>query len=368
MKTVHVLHSNLKIVGNELAFLFPLRFNRKRLQRDYNVNLKFFTDINSALYDCDTLITSSWVAGREKKWWANGQRKLLFQFLEEAKERSGALIWADISDSTGTTHFEVLPYVDRYLKGQLLKKRSDYRKKHYASRIFCDYYHQLYDIEDTDPGPPHLNHFPEEKELKKLYVGWNTGMANYGQREVYWGIASHFYPYLRLPVFYHHRWHSPSAQRSIPLSCRIGAKYSRKTAAAPRLRIMEILKGMIPTNKIPRKEYFAEMQQSRLCISPFGLGEISLRDFEVMIAGAAILKQNSDHMETWPNFFVDKITYIGFSWDLSDFYEKTCWAHENPNEVLRIAESSQSLYRKLTCTKEGHHNFCKRFIHLCVNL
>ena len=43
-------------------------------------------------------------------------------------------------------------------------------------------------------------------------------------------------------------------------------------------------------------------------MSPFGLGEITLKDFEVF-SGSLLMKPNMDHMLTWPNFYT-KDTYI----------------------------------------------------------
>ena len=41
---VNILHSNLKVNGNELAFLFPLKFNAKRLRDDYGIIIIYFQE------------------------------------------------------------------------------------------------------------------------------------------------------------------------------------------------------------------------------------------------------------------------------------------------------------------------------------
>ena len=68
---VNVLHSNIKINGNELAFLFPIKFNAKRLKVDYNISVNYFQNISERLYECDILIISSWYIGRGIDWWQN---------------------------------------------------------------------------------------------------------------------------------------------------------------------------------------------------------------------------------------------------------------------------------------------------------
>ena len=59
------------------------------------------------------------------------------------------IVWLDDSDSTGITHFELLPLVDLYLKKQLLKDKKLYsQNQFYGDRIYTDYYHRTVGVED----------------------------------------------------------------------------------------------------------------------------------------------------------------------------------------------------------------------------
>ena len=58
------------------------------------------------------------------------------------------IIWFDISDSTSVTHFEVMPFIDLYLKKQIFKDKKNYQRKLYGGRIFTDYFHKKYSIND----------------------------------------------------------------------------------------------------------------------------------------------------------------------------------------------------------------------------
>ena len=40
-------------------------------------------------------------------------------------------------------------------------------------------------------------------------------------------------------------------------------------------------------------------------VSPFGFGEITLKDFETFLSGSVLVKPNMSHMETYPNFYID---------------------------------------------------------------
>jgi hypothetical protein len=358
---IHILHSNLKVNGNELAFLFPLKFNARNLKSDYNISINYFQEISDKLYECDVLIVSSWIIGREFNWWVSEKEKI-YEFLEKAKNIVGKVIWFDISDSTGTTQFLVLPYVDSYLKCQILADKSKYLKKLYANRIYTDYYHMLYNIEDDDSGEDHLGSIPDKADLDKISVGWNTGMANYSCYSSYWSILSHYLNGIDLPLYYPTQWETPNSQRLVSYSCRVGYSYKRNTVAYQRKEIANLLKNNVSVYKLKRRNYFVEMENSMICISPFGLGEITLRDFEIILSGSAIFKANCDHMETWPDLFVRDKTYFDYSWDLSDFDEKLDFYEDNRELAVEVAQNCQEIYKNLLTTVDGHYQFCERLV------
>ena len=70
--------------------------------------------------------------------------------------------------------------------------------------------------------------------------------------------------------------------------------------------------------KVNKKEYLNELSLSKLSISPFGFGEICYRDFESILNKCLLLKPNMSHLETYPDFFKERITYIPLNWDLED--------------------------------------------------
>ena len=59
-----------------------------------------------------------------------------------------------------------------------------------------------------------------------------------------------------------------------------------------------------------------------ISVVPFGYGEITLKDFESFMNGCILAKPSLNHMDTWPDFYIEDKTYIPFSWDLLDIIEK----------------------------------------------
>lgn len=354
MKRVHVLHEKT-YSSNGAAFLFPLYYHRKKLC-DQGTALHFYSRIVPELTQCDVLcIGSSFF----KVWWKEPGWSALASFLVKARKGVGKIIWFDIADSTGTTQFQVLPYVDLYLKNQILKDRIAYQNIYYGSRIFTDFYHRILGVEDSNPGEPHLNHIPSHEDLKKINVGWNSGFAHYG----YLGaqLSKVWFRYPWLPRFYPRRWYAPEKVRSLSLSCRISTVHLRATVRASRQEIRKRLPDSILTEKISRKGYFQEMRNARAVLSPFGFGEITLRDFEAVVCGAAVMKQDMDHLETWPNLWIKGKTYLPFQWDLSDFDETIEYAKSHRKDMVERAGAAQEIYKRALISEEGHQEFCDRF-------
>ena len=94
--------------------------------------------------------------------------------------------------------------------------------------------------------------------------------------------------------------------------------------------------------------------------SPFGWGEIGLRDFEAFIYGATLLKPDVSHMETWPNVFFPGETYQPVAWDFSDLEKNTLGLLSDPKRRQSIAEAGQDLYRD-TISAQGMERFCSWF-------
>lgn len=350
MNKIHVLHNTI-FSPNENAFLAPLRRIEKMLKQE-NINFDFFNQIEEALFDADILFLSSKFFS---PWWRRFGFERIKDFLLRAKSQNNRIFWFDLSDSTGTTHFKVLSYVDKYVKSQILKDKIRYQQKYYGMRIATDFYHHKFDIDDAILDEPHLNVLPTNEELDKIHVGWNSGLAYYGRwRHYAEQITWHKHQLHRLikPRFY-----SPTKKRNISCSGRFGCSYERNTVSEPRRRIKRKLQKIITMNKVNMREYFYEMRNSYACLSPFGLGEISLRDFEIVLSGAAIVKQNMDHLETWPNLWETGKTYLDFKWDLSDLESKIDYVKSHPEIMRDFANAAQKKYHTALFKKYGTGSF-----------
>ncbi len=355
-KIVNILQEKIPTT-NGTTFISPLLINRQRLI-NYNIKTKFYKVLSDDLFDCDVLIITSKFAA-ENKWWSEPNKTDMFKFLEKARSNVKYLIWADLSDGTGTTHFRTLPYVDRYLKGTILKNRKDYQRFLYGSRYVSDYYHNKFSVQDADPGEPHSNHRPNNSDLRKICLSWNSALYNYSYYGHLWRRLSKFIKFL--PNIYLMRFVLPNNKREILINCRIGRNHKRNTVSFPRQKVVELLDGKTRSERVGKRQYFNELRNSRVVISPFGWGEVCYRDFEAIIAGATLVKPDCDHMETWPNLYIKNKTYIPFAWDFSDFNQIIESVSEREEELIKIAQEAQDIYRYYLFSEEGEAEFCERF-------
>ena len=272
------------------------------------------------------------------------------------------MIWLDASDSTGTTSFEVLPYVDLYAKSQLLCDRSKYTEAFYGMRCYTDFYHNSHGIVDTREAwrvPAHPEH------LHKLAVSWNLGLGSYASRDanliarlrglkLYWPFAKY-------------EWkHTPAdaTTRPVDITFRGRLHYERETVTFQRRETHRRLVRYASetgyttgcNGRLPYSEYRDEIRRSKIALSPFGFGEMNICDVECFVDGAALVKPDMSHLVTWPDYFEAGVTYAAYAWDFSDFEATLEALLANPVERLRIAQAGQARYLS-SLSEEGKNAF-----------
>ncbi|OGV38786.1 MAG: hypothetical protein A2X48_18350 [Lentisphaerae bacterium GWF2_49_21] len=357
MSKINVLTNNS--CPNSKAFNCPLLASRPFFEEKGH-RLDFHWKISDKVHECDVLFINSNVF---RTYW-HDSKSYIFSFLEAAKSRKIKILWFDTTDSTWCTQFEVMPYVDLFLKSQIFKDRKTYLRRFRTGRIFTDYFDELYSSGEKEENFP----LPLEKDLDKIRISWNTCFENYTESR--FGITARIRqkarPFLSsmLSQGLDIKFTPSNIKRSINTSCRLGLSHSRPSVLAHRKAVMKIMDKMgIQTSKICLPEYFSELRNSQIGIGPFGVGEITLRDFEIIICGAALVKPDMAHLETWPDFFQPDKTFISHKWDLSDMGEKIASALEDNDLRLHIAMEAQKIYRNAVLA-EGLEKFADRLIGL----
>lgn len=280
------------------------------------------------------------------------------EVLKRIRAQCNMLVWLDTADSTGTCMFDVMPYVDLYFKKQLLKNTDDYCRDVYGTRTFCEYYHNMLNIEDDTITQRYYPH-TEKQYLSKLRVAWNVGIGDlYAVKPIQ--LILHPFSVTK-PDFL-----SPDSKRHLDVQYR-GSGYS-PIAGYPRSRSKELMMEMMKesnikisdiTKRIPKEEFIKEGQSSKCILSPFGWGEICGRDFEAFVYGGCMIKQDMSHCITYPDAYQPGVTYIPLKWDFSDFKE-TLLKAASP-EYKEVAKKAQEYYQHFFSV-EGRKDFAKHVV------
>lgn len=271
-------------------------------------------------------------------------------FLKLLRESCEKVVWLDTADSTGNCQFEVMPYVDIYLKKQLLKDKTLYTKKLYGTKLYTDYYHRILKLDDDNINKNYT--LLNLKDKDKLRPSWNIGLSDFWTKTRYC-ITRPTRISLPQPV-------AVEATRKLLLFFNGTMNYSPLNGYQRR-RVIELMESdsrtniPSPTAKMSHEEYVDNMKATKAAISPFGWGEICYRDFESFVYGATLLKPDMSCIETYPNFFIENETYVPIAWDFSDYNEII--EKIETREYLEIAKNGQERYLKYIMTSYGKEDF-----------
>ena len=365
--------------------IYPLILNKRRLF-DLGYKIKFYFNLSERILDCDILILVSKPTQKiiNKKNINTKNNNTLLKYLSEIRSDVKKIIWFDNSDSSSVTNFEVMPYVDIYLKKQIFVNKSLYNSNFYGGRIFTDFYHKKFKIVDKQPFQ---NNFPLRKKYEhKLKLSWNIGLGNiHNSFSPLYSYLRYFFPFF---IFkrYNDKFIDPKKLREIDFFFRGSIKYNRNTIKFHREKLFNDLKtklykknfvSVIGRNvfykkkisnfikkaqgKLSNSEYLKIQNNSKISFSPFGWGELGARDYEIILGGSLLVKPRMDHMQTWPNIFIPNKTYVPLEWDFSnleeifDTYSKN---HKLRNEIISC---SQEAY-KASISHGGMEKFCYWFL------
>ena len=282
------------------------------------------------------------------------------KYLTKLRKHVKYLYWLDTADSTGTCLFDVIKYVDLYFKKQLLLDTQLYANSMYCGRITSQYYYEKFGIQDDSFNNKNYD-ILEEEDIKKLRVAWNIAFYDYvgGTKKVILRPNKIDFPKVVRNDF---------KDRTIDIHFG-GSNYKvyGENIGYQRKYLLEYIDRLLSKThpdvykKIPRDEYLTELGNSKSIISPFGWGEVCLRDFEAFIFGATLLKPSMEHLITYPNIYIPNETYIPINWDFSNLVEVV--NNIGSEKYIEIANRGQAEYIKYCHSEKARELFVEHMIH-----
>ena len=334
----------------------PLKRFKSELNEE-GLDIHFYDALTDKILECDTLVLDSKYF---KNGWQNSRQRNIDQIAQVSDEVADVL-WFNTADSTAGVQRDVLPFVRRYIKAQAYKDRSEYKRKHYGGRLFTDYYHKKAGIVDSEPmfSKPVM----DDADLRKIVVGWNYGLAGGFNR--LWDplrFANRLVPKIGIPLMRSmgrtdSYFEGVKRERPISVFAHMNTAYSRETVSHQRKEALSKVSSLstyqVVTGVCSRSSYFHRLRRSLCALSPFGWGEINVRDFEVFAAGAALVKPDISHVDTFPDYFIQNKTYVSYNWDAMDLLEKIEGLIADMNLREEIAENAQKRFGFFEKSQDG---------------
>jgi hypothetical protein len=97
---------------------------------------------------------------------------------------------------------------------------------------------------------------------------------------------------------------------------------------------------------LPIKDWKNLLHQSKICVCPWGYGEMCYRDYEAMLSGCIMVKPNTDFVKTWPEIYQSNITYVACKLDFSDLADVCENILDNYKNYSDMIESNHKILRK----------------------
>lgn len=247
-----------------------------------------------------------------------------------ALDRGGAkLVYFDGDDDANVQWPEMLPLVDLYLKKHVFADPSGYARRYVGKSNLTDYVAGQHGISFSADIIPESGG-ADASMTGRILPGWNIGLD-----DKIAALARRMNPLS-----------SVGLAKDIDISC--VAPVSPTTWIAPlrRLaaeRVRDLAGGFrvfAPETRIAESEFYGSMLRTRICVSPFGYGEICWRDFEAICYGCLLIKPDMSHIRTAPDVFIPGVTYVPVRWDYSDLEEKCAFFLENEHERRTIAQNA----------------------------
>ena len=347
---------NIKYFGDLHPFT---KWNKQLLEAGINSKI-YFDHTNPALLNADRLLLhhryfdSGWKNSLNK---VSDNDSELIKYLIKLKQNVNKLIWYDADDSSGSTQFPVIPFVDVFAKKQVLKDKSYYIGSQDEKRNLMVWAEKTAKQKQFIPC--------KAEDLNKIVLGWNIAYIDYRDFVVHYRLREYLSYFTNYEI-YPFKYTDVSNKREYDITFRGTINYSSNAASVQRNNVLELFKSLpyklASGSSVNRSKYLNELKQSKISISPFGLGEICFRDFETFMSGSLLIKPSMEHLETFPDLFIANETYLPVSWDLNDLGDTLDKVLQNYSFYQQIARNGQDSYKKIMNDPEIFINAIKRLI------
>ena len=288
---------------------------------NYGIEANFFSKIDHSFLEGDYLFLNS-------RSFSTINERINLDNLKKIYSKNKNLYWFDMRDSAGTTQFEVLPHVKKYIKKQFYKDKTIYSKKLEGGRFYTDHYIKKHKIKDHKIYDQELLNI---ENYKKLILGWNLGVAyffdyiKFSKLDYFLELIN--FKYLnkknyKMKLPFYENWSRDNEKYDF-ISLK-NTNFYRQSVGFQRKKLKEVLKKNNNKKKIiegrfNKKKYLKALRNSKVSVGAYGWGEVCYREFEAITCGTSFMTADMSNIETWPNIYHENETYLSYDLNFNNF-------------------------------------------------
>lgn len=194
------------------------------------------------------------------------------------------------------------------LKHSLLKNRGLYNEPYVGGRYYWGK-SEYFGIEDQNYKPQDFNDYKN-----KIYL---SGTNWIGVPDVSWIGYSKIDKLFDISAMFQHP-HPECHEFNLKPS----QDYYYNKHREPVLDIISkspyVVAKLVKGKRVPYDQYQKMIAMSKVVIAPFGYGEMAPRDIESAMFGSILVKPDMKHVDTYPNIYEEKVTYVPCKHDYSN--------------------------------------------------
>lgn len=244
-------------------------------------------------------------------------------FTEAVSGTPTKVVYFDGDDDLNIQWLPVVARVDLYVKKHVFDEEQAYQHRYIGKSNLTDYVSRVHGNSFADNIIPSSGGL-DRSQIGKLHLGWNIALDD------------------KIFDLSRQMDSMPVGPKDIDISCRAYVPpsnwtHSLRSLALERMESMaERYRVLAPRDRVSQDKYYEEMLRSKICVSPFGFGEICWRDFEAILCGCLLVKPDMGHVRTLPRLFVPGVTYIPVRWDYADLDTQCARYLDNEPERLKV--------------------------------
>jgi len=364
---IHILTPQHGFNRGPCDFYPVIKWKKYISKQGYSISF-YSSHIQKGLSDCDIFLLDHRYYDLLIKYDDKYKDKdFIIDFINKLKSKAIKVILFDNDDGAGSSQFDIIEHVDLFVKKQILKDKYQYC-------IDRGFRNKMVFVGDYDLSEKQLIHNEKyayesvpcpEDQIHKIKLGWNIGLLDYR-----YFPFSRYYPFgtarLLNSVYKNPMFTEVDKSRNIDAVYRGGFLDFSENYSWQRQELIKFFNSqnkynLITGNTVNKRQYINELRASKVCVSPFGWGEVCYRDFEAAMCGCVMIKPDMSHIVTYPDIYIKDVTYVDVKWNLKDLETKIDSVLQNYDDHKKLAEKAQKVYREEINNPE---KFASKFIDL----